>query len=71
MLSSTRHQKCQKDTPRNRIRKQVFDQSVSHLLIHDSEIGEKISKNNDEIEKNADFGHSRPFLACYGPGLNV
>ena len=36
-----------------------------------NEIGEKISKNNDEFEKNADFGHFRPFLACYGPGLNV
>ena len=28
-----------------------------------SEIGKKILNNNDQFEENADFGHSRPFLA--------
>ena len=32
-----------------------------------SEIGKKISNNNDKFEKNADFGHFRPFLACFWP----
>ena len=36
-----------------------------------SETGKKIPKNNDQFEENADFGHFRPFLACYGPGMSV
>ena len=32
-----------------------------------SEIGNKISNNMDKFEKNADFGHFRPFLACFWP----
>ena len=34
-----------------------------------SEIGKKISNNNDRFEKNANFGHFRPFLACFWPVL--
>ena len=33
-----------------------------------SEIGKKILNNNDQFQENADFGHFRLFLACYGPG---
>ena len=32
-----------------------------------SEIGKKILNNNDELEESADFGHFRPFLACFWP----
>ena len=32
-----------------------------------SETGKKILNNNDKFEKNADFGHFRPFLACFWP----
>ena len=32
-----------------------------------SEIGKKLLNNNDKFEKNADFGHFRPFLACFWP----
>ena len=32
-----------------------------------SEIGKKILDNNDQFEENADFGHLRPFLACFWP----
>ena len=32
-----------------------------------SEIGKKILNNNDQFEENADFGHFRPFLACFWP----
>ena len=32
-----------------------------------SEIGKKILNNNDQLEENADFGHFRPFLACFWP----
>ena len=32
-----------------------------------SEIGKKISNNDDKFERNADFGHFRPFLACFWP----
>ena len=31
-----------------------------------SEIGKKILNNNNRFEENADFGHSRPFLAKNG-----
>ena len=34
-----------------------------------SEIGKKILNNNDQFEENADFGHSRPFLAKYGSNM--
>ena len=34
-----------------------------------SEIGKKILNNNDQLEENADFGHFRPFLACFWPVL--
>ena len=30
-----------------------------------SEIGKKNLNNNDQYEENADFGHFRPFLACF------
>ena len=36
-----------------------------------NEIGKKILYNNDQFEENADFGHFRPFLACYGPDISV
>ena len=29
--------------------------------------GKKSLNNNDEFEENADFGHFRPFLACFWP----
>ena len=32
-----------------------------------SEIGKKIPNNNDQLKQNADFGLSRPFLACFWP----
>ena len=32
-----------------------------------SEIGKKIWNNNDKFEKNANFDHFRPFLACFWP----
>ena len=32
-----------------------------------SETGKKIPNNNDQHEENADFGHFRPFLACFWP----
>ena len=32
---------------------------------------QKIPNNNDQFEENADFGHFRLFLACYGPGMSV
>ena len=32
-----------------------------------SEIGKKIPNNNDQFQENADFGHFRPFLACFWP----
>ena len=34
-----------------------------------SEICKKISNNDDQFEKNADFGHFKPFLACFWPVL--
>ena len=36
-----------------------------------SETGKKIPNDNDQIEENANFGHIRLFLACYGPGISV
>ena len=35
-----------------------------------NEIGKKILNNNDFFDKNADFGHFSPLLACYGPGIS-
>ena len=32
-----------------------------------SEIGKNIPNNNDQSLENADFGHLRPFLACFRP----
>ena len=32
-----------------------------------SEIGKKILNDNNQFEENADFGHFRPFLACFWP----
>ena len=32
-----------------------------------SEIGKKISNNDDKFERNANYGHFRPFLACFWP----
>ena len=32
-----------------------------------SEIGRKIPNDNDQFQENADFGHFRPFLACFWP----
>ena len=32
-----------------------------------SEIGKKIWNNKYKFEKNANFGHFRPFLACFWP----
>ena len=29
--------------------------------------GKKSPNNNDQFEENADFGHFRPFLACFWP----
>ena len=29
--------------------------------------GKKSPNNNDQSEENADFGHFRPFLACFWP----
>ena len=34
-----------------------------------SEINQKIMNNNDLFDENADFGHLRPFLACFWPGI--
>ena len=34
-----------------------------------SEIGKKIPNNNDQFQENADFGHIRPFLACFWPDI--
>ena len=31
------------------------------------ETGKKILNNNNLFEENADFGHFRPFLACFWP----
>ena len=36
-----------------------------------SEIGKKISNNNDRFEKNANFGHFRPIFACFWPCTNL
>ena len=32
-----------------------------------SEFGHNIPNNNDQFQENADFGHLRPFLACFWP----
>ena len=32
-----------------------------------SESSEKILNNNDHTKENANFGHSRSFLACFWP----
>ena len=32
-----------------------------------NEICKKKFHNNDQFEENADFGHLRPFLACFWP----
>ena len=41
------------------------------VLCRMSKTGKKDLNNNDQFEENADFGHFRPFLACYGPGVSV
>ena len=32
-----------------------------------SKTGKKIWKNDNKVENNANFGHFRPFLACFWP----
>ena len=44
----------------------IFDLVLTGL----SEIGKKILNNNDLFDENADLGHFRPFLACYGPSIS-
>ena len=36
-----------------------------------SDIGKKILNNGDQFEKNADFGHFRPFYAYFWPCTNL
>ena len=37
------------------------------ILCRMSKTGKKIPNNNDQLKQNADFGLSRPFLACFWP----
>ena len=37
------------------------------VLCRMSKTGKKIPNNNNHFEENADFGHFRPFLACFWP----
>ena len=41
------------------------------ILSRMSKTGKKNPNNNDQFEENAIFCNFRPFLACYGPGMNV
>ena len=41
----------------------IFDLVLTGL----GEVSEKILINNDLFDKNADFGHFGPFLACFWP----
>ena len=41
----------------------IFDPVLTGL----SEISKKILSNNSFLDKNADFGHFGPFLACFWP----
>ena len=44
--------------------------SIFFLVLSEmSEIGKKFLNNNNMLGKNADFGHFRPFLACFWPVL--
>ena len=46
----------------------MVQMSISFLVLSGlSEIGKKIPNNNDQFQENADFGHFRPFLACFWP----
>ena len=45
----------------------MVQMSINFLVLSGlSEIGKKILNNNDQFDENADFGHSRPFLAKNG-----
>ena len=45
----------------------MVQMSINFLVLSGlSEIGKKILNNNDQFEENADFDHSRPFLAKNG-----
>ena len=46
--------------------------SIFFLVLSEmSETGKKFGKITIKLKKNADFGHFRPFLACYGPDISV
>ena len=50
----------------------MVQMSVFFLILSGlSEIGKKIPNHNDHFQEIADFGHFRPFLACYSPGMSV